>query len=78
MFGIQFPEWEQGIQHGTQTTNKIIERFIWRYRAVHGIVGGYEQAGIQMHLHQYAQIGKWACPGEIPSEKAVQRKSPCS
>ena len=56
VLGVKLRVPKGGVKESAGISDQVIERFIWRNSAVHGIVCGDEQAGIQVHLQQNKQV----------------------
>lgn len=56
--------------------NKVIDRFIGRDCAMHGIMSSNKKARIQVHLNKNHQVNHWITPLEIPTQEKNERSEP--
>jgi len=65
----QFPVEIVAKQHGCNPAYGMVDFFVGRDYAVHGIMGRNEKARVEVHLDQDCKIGQGIGPGNFPLEE---------
>lgn len=76
VLGIQSVIEKACVKEYGKVTNEIINYFIWRDGAVHGIMSSDKQTCIEVHLNENHQVNQRIIPGKVPAQEEEERSEP--